>query len=195
VTVVLKNEIIKIIYQMLTELDILKDVTGKFDKLGIQYMLTGSLAMSYYVQPRMTRDIDLVVEILPGMIERIEQIFKTDYYLSVDSIKDAVKNEFIFNLIHNKSSIKVDCIIRKNDTYRKIEFERRKKIQLADTNIFIVSKEDLVISKLFWIKESNSELQKSDVKNLLISGFNNEYLLNWVEELNLHKIFETIEHE
>ena len=180
---------------MLTELDILKDVTGKFDKLGIQYMLTGSLAMSYYVQPRMTRDIDLVVEILPGMIERIQQIFKTDYYLSVDSIKDAVKNEFIFNLIHNKSSIKVDCIIRKNDTYRKIEFERRKKIQLADTNIFIVSKEDLVISKLFWIKESNSELQKSDVKNLLLSGFNKEYLLNWVEELNLYKIFETIEYE
>jgi hypothetical protein len=180
---------------MLTELDILKDVTSKFDKLGIQYMLTGSLAMSYYVQPRMTRDIDLVVEIYPGMIESIEQIFNTDYYLSIDSIKDAVKNEFIFNLIHNKSSIKVDCIVRKNDTYRKIEFERRKKIQLAGTNIFIVSKEDLVISKLFWIKESNSELQKSDVKNLLISGFNKEYLLNWVEKLNLLKIFETIEYE
>jgi len=180
---------------MLTELDILKDVTSKFDKLGIQYMLTGSLAMSYYVQPRMTRDIDLVAEIPPGIIERIEQIFKTDYYISVDSIKDAVKSEFIFNLIHNKSSIKVDCIIRKNDTYRKIEFERRKKIKLADTNIFIVSKEDLIISKLFWIKESNSKLQKSDVKNLLISGFNKKYLLNWVQELNLCKIFETIEYE
>jgi len=180
---------------MLTELDILKDVTSKFDKLGIQYMLTGSLAMSYYVQPRMTRDIDLVVEIHPGMIDSIEQIFSADYYLSIDSIKKAVKNEFIFNLIHNKSSIKVDCIVRKNNTYRKIEFKRRKKIQLADTNIFIVSKEDLVISKLFWIKESNSELQKSDVKNLLISGFNKEYLLNWVEKLNLLKIFETIDYE
>jgi len=180
---------------MLTELDILKDVTGKFDKLGIQYMLTGSLAMSYYVQPRMTRDIDLVVEILPGMIGKFEQIFEAEYYLSVDSVKDAVENEFIFNLIHNKSSIKVDCIVRKNETYRKIEFDRRKKIQLADTNIFIVSKEDLIISKLFWIKESNSELQKRDVKNLLISGFNKEYLLNWVEKLNLQKMFREIKNE
>ena len=34
---------------MLTELDILRDITGKLEKLGIQYMLTGSLAMSYYV--------------------------------------------------------------------------------------------------------------------------------------------------
>jgi len=29
----------------------------------------------------------------------------------------------------------------------------------------------------------------------LISGFNKKYLLNWVEELNLYKIFETIEYE
>jgi hypothetical protein len=178
--------------QMLTELDILKDVAGKFDKLGIRYMLTGSLAMSYYVQPRMTRDIDLVVEIHPGMIGKIEQIFDTDYYLSVDSIKDAIENEFIFNLIHTKSSIKVDCIVRKNEQYRVVEFERRKRIQIADFHIFIVSKEDLIISKLFWIKEGDSKVQKSDVKNLLNSGFNEEYLLNWIERLDLDIIYQAI---
>ncbi len=58
-----------------------------------------------------------------------------------------------------------------------------------------MSKEDLIISKLFWIKEGNSELQKSDVKNLLNSGFDREYLLNWVKELNLYKIFDKIEYE
>jgi len=131
---------------MLTELDILKDVTNKFDQLDIHYMLTGSLAMSYYSQPRMTRDIDLVVNIHPDKISQLEMLFIPDYYLSVDSIKDAVDNEFIFNLIHNESFIKVDCIVRKNQEYRIIEFERRKKIKLADFDIYIVSKEDLIIS-------------------------------------------------
>jgi hypothetical protein len=28
-------------------------------------MLTGSMAMNYYAQPRMTRDIDIVVELTP----------------------------------------------------------------------------------------------------------------------------------
>ena len=32
---------------------------GQF--LGIGYMLTGSMAMNYYSQPRMTYDIDLVI--------------------------------------------------------------------------------------------------------------------------------------
>lgn len=158
-------------------------------------MLTGSLAMAYYAQPRMTRDIDLVVEILPGMIGKIEQIFEADYYLSVDSIKDAVENEFIFNLIHNKSSIKIDCIIRKNEQYRIIEFERRKKIKITDFHIFIVSKEDLIISKLYWIKEGDSEIQKLDVKSLLNSGFNQEYLVKWIKRLELEKTYQAIKNE
>jgi len=180
---------------MLTELDILKDVTSKFEKLGIQYMLTGSLAMSYYVQPRMTRDIDFVVEILPGMIGQIENVLGLDYYLSVDSIKDAVQNEFMFNLIHNESSIKVDCIVRKSEEYRKVEFDRRIKARLANFDIYIVGVEDLIISKLFWIKESNSEIQKKDVKNLLRSKLDEKYLLNWIEKLNLIQIFEAINNE
>jgi hypothetical protein len=43
-----------------TEIDIVRDVSRKLDKGGIGYMLTGSMAMNYYAQPRMTRDIDVV---------------------------------------------------------------------------------------------------------------------------------------
>ncbi len=43
------------------ELLALQDVCRRLDDAGIAYMLTGSLAMSYYARPRMTRDIDLVI--------------------------------------------------------------------------------------------------------------------------------------
>lgn len=75
---------------MKTEIDILKDVVKKFDTMGVKYMLTGSMAMIYYAQPRMTRDIDLVVEIFPELIGRMEHAFKNEYYLSAESIKDAI---------------------------------------------------------------------------------------------------------
>lgn len=42
-----------------TELDILRDVSQRLESAGIAYMLTGSVAMNYYAQLRMTRDIDL----------------------------------------------------------------------------------------------------------------------------------------
>jgi hypothetical protein len=180
---------------MLTELNILKDVTRKFEQLNIQYMLTGSLAMSHYAQPRMTRDIDLVVNILPSIVKKMESVFTSDYYISIDSINDAIDNEFIFNLIHTKSSIKIDCIVRKKEEYRVTEFERRQKIRLTDFEIYIVSKEDLIISKLIWFKESGSDLQKRDIKNLLNSGYDRNYLLNWIGKLNLEKQFESLINE
>jgi len=43
------------------ELLALRDVCARLDGAGIAYMLTGSLAMSFYARPRMTRDIDLVI--------------------------------------------------------------------------------------------------------------------------------------
>ena len=175
---------------MLTELDILRDVTRKFEQLNVQYMLTGSLAMSYYSQPRMTRDIDLVVNISKTSVKKMEMLFIPDYYISIDSVINAIDNEFMFNLIHTESSIKVDCIVRKQEEYRITEFERRQKIRLTDFDIYIVSKEDLIISKLIWFKESNSELQKRDIKNLLVSGYNNDYLQRWIGRLNVTKQYE-----
>jgi hypothetical protein len=40
------------------ELAVLTDVTTRLATAGIPYMLTGSLALSYYTQLRMTWDID-----------------------------------------------------------------------------------------------------------------------------------------
>jgi len=82
--------------------------------------------------------------------------------------------------------------LRKQDEYRKLEFDRRIEVNVQNFIISIVSKEDLIISKLFWINEGESELQKRDVINLLKTGFDKEYLLNWVKKLNLENIYNKI---
>ena len=46
---------------MHAELEVLKIVSERLEAAHIPYMLTGSFAMAYYGQPRMTRDLDLVV--------------------------------------------------------------------------------------------------------------------------------------
>lgn len=50
---------------MTDQLSVLKLVTERPAAAGIAYMLTGSIAAGYYVQPRMTRDIDLVLKLRP----------------------------------------------------------------------------------------------------------------------------------
>src|ERR1700726_4152041 len=159
----------------MNEIDIVRDISKKFGELGIAYMLTGSMAMNYYAQPRMTRDIDVVITVGLQDVERVIELFRPDYYVSEQSIRESLAQESIFNLIHNESVIKVDCIVRKANEYRKTEFERRQKISILDFTTFITTREDLIISKLFWAKDSHSEIQLADVKNLLETGYDADY--------------------
>src|SRR5438034_9483670 len=117
-------------------------------------MLTGSMAMNYYAQPRMTRDIDVVIAIGPTDVERMASLFEPEYYVSKQSIRDSIAHESVFNLIHHESVIKVDFMVRKQSEYRQVEFERRQKVSILDFTTYIVSKEDLIISKLWWTKDS-----------------------------------------
>src|SRR5205809_4216717 len=98
----------------MNEIDIVRDISRRFEQASIAYMLTGSMAMNYYAQPRMTRDIDVVIAIGPADdVDRVAALFRPDYYLSEENIRESLASESIFNLIHQESVIKVGCIIRK----------------------------------------------------------------------------------
>ena len=174
----------------LNEIDILRDVCKRLKEADIPYMLTGSMAMNYYAIPRMTRDIDIVVDIDSSDVSKIEKHFSNDYLLSRDAAEDAVYRKSMFNMIHNDSVIKVDLIVRKSNEYRQVEFARRKRVKIADFEVYLVSKEDLILSKLYWAKDSRSEMQLKDVTNILATGFDEDYLDKWAEKLALTDLLE-----
>jgi hypothetical protein len=185
---------------MQTELDIVRDVSQRLEGVGLAYMLTGSMAMNYYAQPRMTRDVDVVIALGPGDAGKVVDLFRPDYYVSEEAVRDSISAESIFNLIHNESVIKVDCIVRKNTPYRQAEFDRRQQIKIDNSeslreagpafSTWIASKEDLIISKLCWAKDSGSEIQMRDVQNLVATGCDADYINRWTCELDLVKLWQ-----
>ncbi len=170
---------------MQNEMDVLRDVSTKLSRAGIEYMLTGSFAMNYYAEPRMTRDIDIVVALSSKDADLIVEVFEPEYYVPGDAVRRAIANESQFNIIHSQGIIKVDFIVRKSEEYRRLEFGRRREVAVDDMKIWIVSREDLIISKLHWARDSHSALQLGDVKNLLKSRYDNSYLVTWTENLGL----------
>jgi hypothetical protein len=172
-----------------TEIDIVIDIARRFDRLGISYMLTGSIAMNYYAEPRMTRDIDIVVEAGNADTTRMVDTLSDDYYVDAEAVREAIKHKSMFNVLHLDSVIKVDMIIRKSSEYRKVEFDRRNRILLDGENIFMVSKEDLILSKLYWALDSHSEMQMNDVKNLIRTGCDRNYIEKWSEQLGVYSLY------
>jgi hypothetical protein len=177
---------------MESELDVLRDVSGRLESAGISFMLTGSMAMSYYSQPRMTRDIDLVVALTADRTQDIVRLFEAEYYLDSQAISRAIAQRSMFNLIHNETVIKVDCIVLKSDGYRLEEFERRKLISLGSFQTWIVSLEDLILSKLHWARHTRSELQLMDVRNLLAAKPDMLYLASRARQLGVSQLLEEV---
>jgi hypothetical protein len=95
------------------ELLALRDVCARLQSAGVAYMLTGSLALSFYARPRMTRDID----------------------------------------------------------------------------------QDLILSKLEWSRDSRSEQQGADVRLLLETPVDRNYLDQWASTLGLDQLLKELEVE
>jgi hypothetical protein len=176
--------------QMQNEIDVIRDLASKFAELGVSYMLTGSVAMNFYAQPRMTRDIDVVVALKTDDVDRFVNVLTPDYYVARETVISALARQSVFNLIHQGSVIKVDCIVRKDSEYRRQEFERRKSVSFQDITVWIVSREDLIISKLDWARDSHSELQLRDVRNLLAAEYDAGYLEKWTRALGLSDLLQ-----
>lgn len=175
---------------MFSELDILRDVCTRLEKARIEYMLTGSMAMNYYAQPRMTRDIDIVVELEVSDAAKIVSAFAPDYYVPDEALQSALRERGMFNLLHLESVMKVDLIVRKHTSYRQTEFARRVQVGLPGFAAWLVSREDLILSKLAWAKDAESELQMRDVRNLLTGQCDVAYLRQWAPALNVSQLLE-----
>ena len=151
---------------MSEELEILKIVSRRLKEAGIPYMITGSIAANFYAMPRMTRDIDIVIEVKTEDVDCLLALFKDDFYIDRDTVVEALSQRGIFNIIHNEYVIKIDFIVRKDSPYRELEFTRRREINVEGVGIWMVSPEDLILSKLVWAEDRLSEMQLGDVRNI-----------------------------
>lgn len=179
---------------MSEELEVLKIVTRRLHKEDIPYMISGSIAANYYTIPRMTRNIDIILELKSPDIDKFINLFEGDFYVDKDMIRKEVLRAGMFNLIHNEYVIKIDFILRKELSFQSAMFARRKKIFIENNAMWFISAEDLILAKLHWAKDSYSETQLKDVRNLLttVNNLDLKYIENWISQLGLYRIYKKV---
>ena len=164
------------------------DIVARLDRAGIPYMLTGSLVSAYYGEPRATRDVDVVIDPDPASLERLLLDLKAgDFYVDPDVARQALAERGQFNAV-SPIATKVDFIVRKDHPFSVAEFERRTRAELLGVPVMVTSPEDLVIAKLRWAAETDSERQLRDVSAVLrILGptLDRAYLTRWITSLGL----------
>ncbi len=177
---------------MTEEIEVLKLVADRLNNEGIPYMLVGSVAANYYTTPRMTRDIDVVVDMKSEDAERFTRLFESDCYIDSRSVRAETERRGMFNVIYNPYVLKIDFIVNKDSAFHASAFSRRRSVTIHGQSVSLISAEDLIVSKLLWAKDSLSEVQLSDVRNLIesVKDMDEGYVHEWVAKLDLRSVYE-----
>lgn len=173
-------------------LETLRDFVTKVDELGVEYMISGSYAMSVYGEIRTTRDIDVVIELPDEDVARFAEAFSSDYYVSDESIRRAISRRSMFNIISHQHGGKIDCIISKDTDFARESFRRRIRANIADVEVWVTTKEDLILAKLNWARDTHSVMQIRDIANLTDTAYDAAYVENWIVTLGLKGIWSEV---
>lgn len=175
----------------------LHPITVAFDQLSIPYYIGGSIASSVYGFARMTRDIDIAADIKKNQVKLLSELLQNEYYIDPDMIFEALDRKTSFNIIHNKSMIKIDIFIVGNDPYQLSALQRKRKDNLEENaskqEYFFSSAEDIIINKLKWYEMGGkiSDRQWLDILGILKvqgDGLNRKYLEEWTKKLGLYDL-------
>ncbi len=143
-----------------------RDVLDRLERAGVEYYVTGSWALSVHAEPRMTRDLDLVLDLDPADYERRIRPAFDDVYLVNDLIDLGARA--IGGLVHRTEIVRVDLMIGRRDAWAKMAFERCRVVDHPGLGrAAVISAEDLILAKLEWSDGGRSELQLRDCRSVI----------------------------
>ncbi|BBC26473.1 hypothetical protein [Pseudanabaena sp. ABRG5-3] len=185
--------------KLLNPIELALEITSILEKLDIQYFVGGSVASVLFGEIRSTEGVDIFVALEIEKVVPLLQSLQPRFYVSEDTVRDAIRSKRSFNLIDNESLGKVDIFILQDSPFPQIEFQRRRSQlvrQNPDQMLVLPTPEDIILQKLVWYRTTKNESQRQwrDVLGVLkLQGdrLDCDYLQKWAVELNLSNLLET----
>jgi hypothetical protein len=179
------------------QLEILRHALGVMNSLHIEHMVVGSMASMAYGEPRLTRDIDLVVNLAAEQVDPLCDAFaEPEFYVSHEAAREAVRQGGQFNVIHPSSGNKIDLIIARKDAWGQSQLARRKAITiLPGLTATAASPEDVIVGKMWYYHDGEHEKHLRDIVSMLrISGdeIDRDYVGHWARELGLFDVWQAV---
>lgn len=185
---------------MTSQREFLQSVVEKLQQAGIEYVICGSIAASFYGVERATQDADIIIDPTEEQLIHFLNLLGDAYYANSEAALEALKQSTMFNVIDVENVWKADLIIKRKTDFSAEEFRRKRKEKLLGKDLYILSPEDTILSKLVWAKQSCSELQYRDVMTILeiqAGHLDMKYVNKWAKVLhvedNLHRCISGIQ--
>jgi hypothetical protein len=160
---------------------------------GFEYFVTGSVASIFYGEPRLTHDIDLVLQLQVANLQKFTELYSPDYYYcppqEILQIEMKRRPYGHFNLIHYASGFKADFYLNGNDPLHSWAMLHRKRISFSPTKqLWLAPPEYVIIRKLEFFREGGSDKHLQDIHNMIPQieeSLDQKFLVQKLEEKGL----------
>ncbi len=141
--------------------------------------------------------MDIVIALkesdVPLFVKAMRQLGE-NVYIDEEMMITEIRRGGEFNVI-DPSGLKIDFFLMKDDEFTKQQNIRKRPTMIGDQQIFFVSPEDLILSKLIWAKKSGSDRQLDDVRSvseMMSEQLDWEYLNRWAKELGVDGLLNSL---
>jgi hypothetical protein len=177
--------------------DLLRHAADALERLGVAYLVVGSVASIAYGEARFTQDIDIVAAFELQHVPLIVAAFPApEFYLSETAVRDAIRTSFQFNVVHPTSGNKIDFILPRSGRWASVRMARRRPVRLLpDRLVMTAAPEDVIIGKLWYYSEGGGDRHLRDIAGILRvtgAGVDRAEVERWARELGYLEIWDAI---
>ncbi len=158
---------------------LLEKIALGLEARNIPYMVIGGQAVLLYGEPRLTRDIDITLDV---NIDRLDSLLALARRLSLkplpENVQAFVRQTMVLPALDEVTGIRVDFIFSFSP-YESQAIRKANKVKILDQDVWFVAVEDLVIHKIFAGRPRDLE----DARNVLLRNANVDaaYIEEWLK--------------
>lgn len=174
--------------------------TEPLEELGMDYVVTGSVASSSYGEPRFTHDIDLVLSVPTEAVGNLTAAFPIDEFdcPPADSLQTEIeRNEGgHFNLVHHESGFKADVYIAGNEELTAWAMANSRPIEIQPGRMLrLAPPEFVILGKLQFYTEGGGDRHVRDIRTMLEldeGAIDRSFIERWARKLGVEEAWRSI---
>lgn len=142
---------------MADSLEITTLVVTALSRSAVPHVLVGAFARNFHSFPRSTKDADIVLAVDAAGLSRFQAELGREFSLDPQTTFETNTGTFRHTLIHKESEFTTELFSLSQDDFDQERFRRRLAIQFNGHDSFVLTAEDVIVTKLRWSRPKDVE--------------------------------------
>jgi hypothetical protein len=147
--------------------DLVRRLVDALAAARIEYVLVGSLSSNFYGVARSTQDADIVVSCAVSRIAELMQELGKEFELDRQMAFETVTATRKILLREKATGFQIEVFFLSDDDHDRERFARRRQVAVFDRVAYLLTLEDVLITKLRWLYLAGRRKDEEDIRGVL----------------------------